>query len=307
MLSSSLALLLFCFFCIAISGSNSMTVKKIFITGSTDGLGFETAKRFVQEGHTVLIHGRSKNKIKDATRRLYKVQQHDNQIESYCADLSKLDQVKSMADKVKQKHPQIDVLINNAGIFKTPVTKADNGIDIRFMVNAVAPYFLTKQLLPILKSSSGDAGAARVVNMSSAAQAPVSLQALSKDSWSMQLSDFDAYAQSKLAIVMWTNYLMATLPKPHPMMVSLNPASLLATKMVKEGFNNPGKDINIGVNIMAEAALGDRFADASGKYFDNDRGSFSQPSSDALNPSKCAKLVQALDQLIADDESCSAE
>ena len=59
-----------------------------------------------------------------------------------------------------------------------------------------------------------------------------------------------------------------------------------------------GKDVNIGVNIMIEAALGESFAKASGKYWDNDSGRFAAPGSDASNPSKCAGWGEEMENTI---------
>jgi NAD(P)-dependent dehydrogenase (short-subunit alcohol dehydrogenase family) len=266
------------------------SAKKILITGSTDGIGLETAKKLIQQGHTVLLHGRSSEKLSATYQQLKEFQQSDDQIETYRADLSKMEEVSNMAKQVTEKHSQIDVLINNAGVLKTPNTKTESGMDIRFVVNTIAPYLLTKQLLPIIPATTG-----RIINVSSAGQAPVNFRAWSDVT--KNYSDFDAYSESKLAIIMWSNHLAATL-KESPMIVSINPASLLGTKMVREGFGQPGKDVGIGVRILVQAALGDEFANASGKYYDNDNQRFAEPGSDALNPSKNAQLVEEMERIL---------
>lgn len=267
------------------------TRKTILITGSTDGLGLETAKQLVQRGHSVLLHGRSQPKLAAVHEQVKALRQSEDQVvESYRADLGKLQEVEAMAQNVQAQHSKIDVLMNNAGIFTTSQTKTESGMDVRFMVNTIAPYLLTKRLLPLIPPANG-----RIVNLSSAAQAPVKFEAwatLSLD------DDFEAYAQSKLAMIMWSNHLALKEPEG-PMIVSLNPGSLLGTKMVREAFHTMGKDINIGVNIMMEAALGDNFAQASGKYWDNDSGRFAAPGSDAGMPKRCAELVDCLDSIIS--------
>eukprot|EP00980_Cylindrotheca_fusiformis_P001090 scaffold305_cov110-Cylindrotheca_fusiformis.AAC.8 len=272
------------------------SAKTILITGSTDGIGLETAKKLIQRGHTVLLHGRSYEKLSATLEALKKeFQQQQSSIETYLADFSKLEEVNQMADEVLEKHSRIDVLINNAGVFKTPETKAESGMDIRFVVNTIAPYLLTKRLLPIIPSSTG-----RIINLSSAAQSPV--QFLSWSDVNTSYSDFDAYGQSKLAIVMWSNYLAAQEKEKYPMIVSVNPGSLLGTKMVREGFGQAGKDVGIGVNILIEAALGEKtFANASGKYYDNDYRRFAQPGSDALDPLKNEQLVQEMERILEEE------
>lgn len=137
----------------------------------------------------------------------------------------------------------------------------------------------------------------RVVNLSSAAQAPVDLDALAGRT---RLGDMPAYAQSKLAITMWSRQMAIALGDKGPIVVAVNPGSLLATKMVKEGFGMAGSDIRIGADILVRAALSDDFARATGRYFDNDSGRFAEPHPDALDPRKTAQLVQAIEALLRD-------
>ena len=124
----------------------------------------------------------------------------------------------------------------------------------------------------------------RVINLSSAAQSSVDIDALSGKK--TDLDDFEAYAQSKLAITMWSRVLADELGSQGPAIIAVNPGSLLASKMVKDGFGVAGNDLNIGVDILCRLALGDEFADASGQYFDNDKGHIADPHSDALDAQK---------------------
>ena len=156
------------------------------------------------------------------------------------------------------------------------------------MVNTFAPYVLTRALLPVLASHS------RIVNLSSAAQAPVDLDVLHGRK---QVDDMEAYAQSKLAITIWSQELAKELSNG-PVVVAVNPGSLLASKMVKEGFGVAGKDLQIGADILCDAAIGDTFAQASGKYFDNDRGTFSQPHAAALKANHCTEVMQGIEAVV---------
>ena len=106
--------------------------------------------------------------------------------------------------------------------------------------------------------------------------------------------------QSKLALTM-SSRIMAHLQKDNGLVfIAVNPGSLLATKMVKEGFGMAGKDIGIGTDILVRAALSSEFADASGKYFDNDKGRFASPHPDALNPKKCQEAIGVIEATVAD-------
>jgi len=108
----------------------------------------------------------------------------------------------------------------------------------------------------------------------------------------------EAYSQSKLALTMWSRE-MALVQKDGPIVVAVNPGSMLGSKMVKEGFGVAGGDIGIGADILTRAALGDEFAEASGLYFDNDSGQFASPHSDALDPHKTQEIVRVIETVLA--------
>ncbi len=263
--------------------------KTILVTGSTDGIGLATARLLASRGHHLLLHGRSPSKLKIAEQTVT-AEPGSGPTDSYVADLSSLSEVKTLAETVAANHPKIDVLINNAGVFSTPEPVTESGFDVRFAVNTVAPYLLTQKLSPLL----GPAG--RVVNLSSAAQSPVDLEALAGQ---IRLSDGAAYAQSKLALTMWSRHLAQLKGKNGPVIVAVNPGSMLGSKMVKQAYGVTGADIGIGAEILRRAALGDDFEGASGQYFDNDSGRFASPHPDALNPAKAKAVVQAIEKIIS--------
>lgn len=132
-----------------------------------------------------------------------------------------------------------------------------------------------------------------MVNLSSAAQAPVDLNALRG---TVALDDMGAYAQSKLAITIWTQALAKSHPDG-PAFIAVNPGSLLASKMVREGFGIAGNDLGIGADILCRAALSDEFASASGKYFDNDNGQFAPPHAAAANADHVAGVMDTITAL----------
>ena len=264
--------------------------KTILITGSTDGIGLETAKTLAGKGHNVLLHGRSESKLAHAKSELSAITGSNN-VESYLADMSDLDSVASFAESVVKDHDALDVVINNAGVYKTNRPITPSGTDVRFVVNTISPYLLTKKLLPLISSSG------RVINLSSAAQSPVDLKALSGQT--KIANDFEAYAQSKLAITMWSNAMAQSLGNDGPVIIAANPGSLLATKMVKEGFGTAGHDITIGSDILTRLSLDDEFATASGQYFDNDRGSFSSPHPSGLIEQDNNALVAEIESILS--------
>ena len=262
--------------------------KTILITGATDGIGLETAKMLVSKGHKVLLHGRNPAKLEKVAEVLSSLA-GGAYTESYAADLSRMADVEALARAVLEKHDKLDVLINNAGVFTTAETFSPDGLDVRFAVNTIAPYLLTKRLLPLLGTSG------RVVNLSSAAQSPVDLQAMSSGA---KLPDMAAYSQSKLALTMWSRHMAHLLPDG-PAIIAVNPGSMLGSKMVKQAFGVEGADLVIGAEILTRVALEDGFATASGQYFDNDSGRFASPHPDALDPQKAEEIVHAIEVVLA--------
>lgn len=260
-----------------------MTKKTIFITGSTDGIGALTAKQLAAEGHKILLHGRNPSKLDAVAAEI------GGDAERYVADLSRMDDLESMAKQVLDRHDHLDVLINNAGVLKTSHPKTPEGLDVRFVVNTIAPYVLTRRLLPIIPKEG------RIVNLSSAAQARVDVGVMAGR---VALDDMGAYAQSKLAITIWSRELAKEL-REGPVVVAVNPGSLLASKMVKDGFGVAGNDLRIGAEILCKAALDTSFADASGKYFDNDSGRFAPPNAAALNAEHAEAVMHAMDEVIS--------
>jgi NAD(P)-dependent dehydrogenase (short-subunit alcohol dehydrogenase family) len=263
--------------------------KIILVTGSTDGIGLATARMLVLLGHHVLLHGRSTAKLENAERTLSALPE-GGRVESYVADLSRMADVEAHAKAVSEKHTKLDVLINHAGVYSTPDPITQDRLDARFTVTTIAPYLLTQRLLPLLGTSG------RVINLSSAAQSPVDSRALAGEG---RLSDGAAYAQSKLALTMWSRSLALSLDDHGPAIIAVNPGSMLGSKMVKDAFGVDGGDIRIGADILRRAALSDEFAAASGQYFDNDSGQFASPHPDALDPRKSQAVIRVIETVLA--------
>ena len=142
----------------------------ILITGSTDGLGKATAREFAARGATVLIHGRSAERI-EATLGEIAAATGKPKGQGYCADLADLSQVRRLAREVAASQTRLDLLINNAGIGAGNMDKprretSVDGYELRFAVNYLSHFLLTLELLPLLEAGAPS----RIVNVASVGQ-----------------------------------------------------------------------------------------------------------------------------------------
>lgn len=261
-------------------------MKTILITGSTDGIGLETAKSMLDLGHNLIIHGRTQDKVTN-TIKLLKELNNESILDGYTADLSNMKQVEKLAQDIITRYSKLDVLINNAGVNTVPIVNTEYNLDIRFVVNTIAPYYLTKLLLPIMGENS------RVVNLSSAAQTAVDYKNFETFK---NIPTGEAYAQSKLALTMWVMELSET--NKDKVIVAVNPKSYLGSKMVKDAYGIEGHSLSIGADILSRAAFSDEFNEANGKYFDNDRGIFTLPHPFAMNGTNRKNLIDSLESFL---------
>lgn len=268
----------------------AQTMKKtLLITGSTDGIGKLAAIQFAKEGHRVYLHGRSQEKLSATVDELKKLSNNEA-ISGFVADFSDLNEVKQMAQQINEELPSLDVLMNNAGVFNSATAKNKDGLDLRIVVNYLAPYLLTNELLPLLKKGTE----ARIVNLSSAAQDSVSHALLSG---TKAETERVAYGQSKLALTMWSFYLATMLENIS--VVAVNPGSLLNTKMAIEAFGKHWSPAEKGANILYDLAISEEHKGITGKYFDNDEGVFGAAHPDAYDETKINELISLTENVLA--------
>ncbi len=267
--------------------------KTIFITGSTTGIGKLAAIRFAQAGHKVYLHGRTPEKLANAIKEV-KSQADHAQVEGFVADLSDLEAVRDMAQEIAEALPNIEVLINNAGVFKSTAPLNQAGLDMRYVVNYLAHYVLTDALLPLLHQGTDP----RILNLSSAAQAPIAYDILTGKA---QGSERSTYAQSKLALTMWSFHLAQT--QADISIIAVNPGSLLNTRMVQEAFGHHWAPADKGADILYDLALSDAYKGMTGKYFDNDQGSFGMAHADAYEAKGIQRLISVTDALVSTESS----
>lgn len=263
-------------------------MKNILITGSTDGIGKLAAMMLAKMGHSVFVHGRSEQKV-NATIAEIKSSTNNNNIGGFVADFSNLKAVKQMAQEINEHMDHIDVLINNAGILKTPDLYNQDGLDLRFVVNYLAPYILTEAILPVIVKGTDS----RIINLSSAAQSAISYDAMIGKK---PISINESYAQSKLALTMWSFYLAKQLN--NVVVIAVNPGSLLNTKMANQAYGQYWSPASKGANILCELTLSQEQHRETGKYFDNDCGEYANVHPHAYDEVEIDKLIDFTNKLI---------
>jgi NAD(P)-dependent dehydrogenase (short-subunit alcohol dehydrogenase family) len=234
--------------------------KTILVTGSTDGLGLAMARRLAAMGAGLLVHGRSPAKLERALGGL--PAGHDAGPHGYLADLSSLEETRRLARDIAAEHERLDVLVNNAGIVAGERRTSRDGHELTFAVNYLSHFLLTLELLPLLRSS----GPARIVNVSSMGQ-----QAIDFDDVMLEraYSPMRAYAQSKLAQIMFTFELAGQLGPDQPVTVNaLHPATLMDTNMVRRFFGRALSTVAEGVAAAERLVAGDELEGVTGRYFD---------------------------------------
>jgi NAD(P)-dependent dehydrogenase (short-subunit alcohol dehydrogenase family) len=245
--------------------------KTILITGATDGLGRALTSELADDGANVLVHGRREGS-------------------PYRADLASLDEVRQLASQVERENDSLDVLVNNAGI-GTAGERAESrdGYELRFAVNYLAGFLLTRELLPMLQHSAP----ARVVNVASAGQMPIDFDDVMLE---RSYSGVQAYCQSKLAQVMFTFDLAPKLWDRGVTVNALHPATFMPTKMVLETGTSPASSLEEGVEAVKRLAVGDDVEGVTGKYFNGLREARADPQ--AYDADARRRLRELSEQLV---------
>jgi NAD(P)-dependent dehydrogenase (short-subunit alcohol dehydrogenase family) len=201
---------------------------KILVTGATDGLGRRVALDLAAAGATVLLHGRSRERL-EATLEEIGRETGSERLGTYLADLSSLGEVRALVEQVLAEQDRLDVLINNAGIVARERRESEDGYELTFAVNYLAHFLLTRLLVPLLR----DSAPARVVNVASVGQSPVDFDDVMLE---RGYGGMNAYRQSKLAQVMFTFELAERLRGSGVTVNALHPATLMDTRMVRNTF-----------------------------------------------------------------------
>jgi NAD(P)-dependent dehydrogenase (short-subunit alcohol dehydrogenase family) len=210
----------------------------------------------------VLVNGRSRQRIGAAIADISETTGSE-QLVPCLADLSSLTAVRGLAEELADSSPGLDVLVNNAGVGVAERTVTEDGYELTFAVNYLAPFLLTGLLLPLLRANAP----ARVVNVASIGQAPVNFDDVMLESgYNTGL----AYAQSKLAMISFTFELAARLQSEGETGVTVNalhPATLMPTKLVFETVGRTIDSLEQGLEATLRLVIDPELDGVSGVYF----------------------------------------
>jgi NAD(P)-dependent dehydrogenase (short-subunit alcohol dehydrogenase family) len=265
----------------------------VLVTGATDGLGRNLATELAGRGATVLVHGRDPERGErtvDAIRR----ESGNERVHLRLADFAELRQVQALAEEVERAHPELHVLINNAGIGSgLPESRerqeSRDGYELRFAVNYLAGFLLTQRLIPMLERNAP----ARVVNVASLGQHPIDFD---DPMLTRGYSGSRAYGQSKLAQIMHAIEISERVPADRLSANSLHPATYMPTKMVLEEVGHSVDTVESGTAATLRLAIGEQLEGVSGRFFDREREAAAQPQ--AYDPEARRRLWELSERLI---------
>ncbi len=236
----------------------------VLVTGSTSGLGREVARRLGAMGHFVIVHGRNRERGMAVVEAIQS--EGIGNARFYAADLSSFEQVREFGETILRDYDRLDVLVNNAGFGRAPDERmvSEDGHELRFQVNHLSHFLLTRMFLPRLLEDAPS----RIVNVSSGAQ-----QAIDFDDVMIEknFSGGRAYAQSKLAQVMFTIDLAEELEGTGVVVNALHPATYMDTGMVRRAGLRPRATVGEGAEAVMQLITSPDIG--SGGYFNGLRPS----------------------------------
>jgi NAD(P)-dependent dehydrogenase (short-subunit alcohol dehydrogenase family) len=244
-----------------------LSEQTILVTGATDGLGRGVATALAADGATLLVHGRSPERL-DAVIEGIAAETGNTNLRRYRADLASLDEVRRLADEVMAGESRLDALVNNAGIGTTlpgdgeRMVSAD-GHELRFAVNYLSGFLLTHRLAELVAASAP----ARIVNVSSAGQGPIDFDDVMLEHG---YSGTRAYVQSKLAQVMFTIDLAEELRDRGVTVNCLHPATYMPTKMVLHARGEGVSPLEDGVRATVRLVASPELDGVTGRYFNGE-------------------------------------
>lgn len=233
--------------------------KIVLVTGSTDGIGKQTALDLIGKGAHVIIHGRDPERTGTLFEYMREVTGTDN-LSAVSADLSSFAQVRAMSEELHKRFDRLDVLINNAGVYRNQRMLSHDGYELTFAVNHLAYFLLTGLVLDLLQA----APAARIINVASQAHASqLDFENLQGERF---YEGYDAYSRSKLCNILFTFRLAEMLSGTQMTANALHPG-VISTKLLHEGWGGGGSHLGEGSRTSVYLASSHDVKGVTGKYF----------------------------------------
>lgn len=262
------------------------------LTGTTHGIGLQTAKLMASRGNTVIMLNRNAPRAELVKDHIRKVTGNEKVISLDC-DLASLESVRRCAAAIYERQPEIDVLVNNAAVMSGKRELSADGIELTLAVNHIGPFLLTQLLIDALSESEQG----RIVNLASSIHT-IGRVGNDQSGHKGRYKSMRAYADSKLANVMHTLALARkyadtriTANCLHPGVVATNllpadrPVLKWAGKLVRKVMRSPEES----AQATAYLALSSELNNVSGKYF--------SPGRRIVEPSELARNTSAQDEL----------
>ncbi len=241
---------------------NFIPNKTVLITGSTDGIGKQTALELARLGAQVWLHGRDANKAQAAQAEIGS-KSGNPPAGFFVADLSSQAEVRRLAAEVLERLPQLHVLLHNAGVNPKERILTVDGLELTFAVNHLAPFLLTQLLLERLRQSAP----ARILSVNSVGH--LRTPAINWDNLQGEqvYKSWHVYCLSKLGNMLFTVEQAARLAGSGVTVNALHPG-VIDTKLLREGLGIPGAPVEEGARTSVYLATAPEVAAISGKYFD---------------------------------------
>lgn len=179
-----------------------LSEKICLITGSTSGIGKETALELARMGMHIVMNTRDEKKGKMVQEEIIKLT-GNQEIDIYHCDLASFESIRHFAATIGKKYERLDILINNAGLWINKRSLTADGIELHFAVNHLAPFLLTHYLLNLIKKSPEG----RIINVSSGIHYRGFMDLSDPEFQNKKFNSINAYTQSKLANILFTREL----------------------------------------------------------------------------------------------------
>lgn len=240
-----------------------MEKKIILVTGSTDGIGKEAAYEMASMGHEIIMHGK-RDKYGENLAEEFKRKTNNPDIHYFNCDLSDFKDIEKFTETLKTKFNKLDVLLNNAGVFMNEKVTLPNGLEMTFMVNHMAVFYLTNNLTDLVKQSEKGR---IIVTSSMAHSSSIDFNNLNGEKY---WDSYNAYAVSKLENILYT-YKLDRLLREENSNVTVNclHPGVISTKLLHAGWGIGGAPVRQGAATSVFLATSPKAENVTGKYFVN--------------------------------------